>query len=242
MWRKYKRVYMLDLFGGAGGVATAVRRRGWPAYLVDGTLGQDATSSKFWNILRRDIKQGRCVGAMMAPPCATVSQALRSPVRSAEYIYGLPDLPEHSQAKVDNANKCYRLCARIARALQKAGRPWIIENPHAGLLWRIPEIAALYSFPNFKFAVLDQCQFGTPWRKRTRLLMGNVCSDDAYSLERMCRGHRGGICSRTGNCHVRLSGKDEHGRTRTAVAATYPKDLCAHLAQVLITNARPGPY
>ena len=176
---------MLDLFGGRGGVATALRRRGWNAYVVDGSSGEDATGRRFWNLIRRDINQGRCMGAMMAPPCATVSQALRSPVRSHEHIYGLPDLPEHVLTKVDNANRCYQLCARVARALHRAKRPWIIENPHASLLWHIPEIAALFWMPRTCFVVLDQCQFGTPWRKRTRLLMGDIDEQDAGSVARM---------------------------------------------------------
>ena len=177
---------------------------------------------------------------MIAPPCATCSRALRKPVRSHDYIYGLPNLSPINQQKVDNANRCYQLAAKVAQALNKKQRPWIIENPHSSFMWHIPEIRDLFRLRGVRYVVIDQCMFGADWRKRTGLLCGNV--EPEYFMDRACRTKRGGICSRTGKPHIHLTGKDSDGVCRTAKAATYPHDFADRLGNAIATTIRMPWY
>ena len=170
---------------------------------------------------------------MFAPPCSTCSRALRQPMRSYKHIYGLPDLSAKNQIKVSNANKCYLATARLVRSLHRKGRPWIIENPHTSFMWWMPEIYNLQWLPRVHPYVIDQCMYGTPWRKRTLLLCGNISLDDMQWIKQ-CKTARGGICSRTGQPHIRLSGKGPDGVSLTSKAARYPLKLARSLASVLV--------
>ena len=92
---------------------------------------------------------------------------------------------------------------------------------------------------NVSIAVLDQCRYGTRWRKRTRVLCGNVADQDLEKLKLMCTGS-GGFCG-NGRRHVILQGS-AGGRDRTAAAQAYPPRLATALAQVLTSSARAGMY
>eukprot|EP00973_Karenia_brevis_P005058 695643-Karenia_brevis.AAC.1 len=59
------------------------------------------------------------------------------------------------------------------------------------------------SHPSTKSVVLDMCQFGARWRKRTQLACINL--EDVDNLHKLCGG-RNGVCSRTHKNHIVLSG------------------------------------
>eukprot|EP00974_Lingulodinium_polyedra_P011747 1134265-Lingulodinium_polyedra.AAC.1 len=62
---------------------------------------------------------------------------------------------------------------------------------------KVPEWNALLAKNNISPIDIDQCQFGTPWKKATRLICSRI--DDAGPLVNRgrCAGKKG-ICSRTG--------------------------------------------
>ena len=93
--------------------------------------------------------------------------------------------------------------------------------------------------PRVHVRVLDQCQYGTSWRKRTRMVLGNIDELDTLKLGHMCRGS-GGWCSR-GRRHTILQGSSGHG-DKTAQAAAYPRRLCTALVQALLSTARARRY
>ena len=75
------------------------------------------------------------------------------------------------------------------------------------------------------------CQYGTPWRKSTRLLIwGPPC--DAFQLLK-CRGPRRGICSESGEAHIQLRGLTGAGKFCTSLAQVYPKPFAASLCSKL---------
>eukprot|EP00959_Pyramimonas_sp_CCMP1952_P078468 1640113-Pyramimonas_sp.AAC.1 len=39
-----------------------------------------------------------------------------------------------------------------------------------------------------EWRLTDFCQWGTPWRKRTWLVCGNMYPEDSCSLDRVCTG------------------------------------------------------
>lgn len=85
--------------------------------------------------------------------------------------------------------------------------PWILGNPFTSICWQTPEARALRAMDNVELVVVDFCAFGTCWRKRTGLLIGNCDSADVESLRR-CKCSCVGICSYTGKSHVQLTGSD----------------------------------
>ena len=81
--------------------------------------------------------------------------------------------------------------------------------------------------------ITDFCQFGTKWRKRTKLLVGNMYEDDIARCSRLCAGPPG-YCSRTVKKQQQLTGSTRNGVPWTRVAQPYPKQLCHHLAYSLL--------
>ena len=102
-----------------------------------------------------------------------------------------------------------------------------MENPINSLLWHAPSFKKLLEASST--LVLDFCQYGTAWRKRTRWVAWR--SADLSPLRRLCSG-RGGVCSRTGAHHTVLEGYDAVNKClRTQTAAQYPTELCTQLAR-----------
>ena len=238
--RRNPRCYILDFFGGTGVVARGVRRFGTPCYVVDGMHGEQYNVTKNPKLLKRilrDIREGRCIGAMNAPPCGTFTQALRVPFRSTEYPYGLPDLAPHNREKWENANHCLDAVIKICLALEKKKKPWIIENPRGSKLWQYPGIQALFELANVHLKTCDQCTQGARWRKRTGFLTGHCDDRDLQRLCHTCKAPSGGICSYSKKKHIILSGKDERGIAWTRRAAQYPAKLGENLAYILVSNA-----
>ena len=110
----------------------------------------------------------------------------------------------------------------------------------ASRLFHTAEIRSLLGCPRVQSITLDQCQFNTHWRKRTRLLGGNLDELDFRTLERRCRG-RNGFCSRGGR-HWILEGHAPGGARWTTVAAGYPDRMAHQIAHVLLAKARAKSY
>jgi hypothetical protein len=83
--------------------------------------------------------------------------------------------------------------------------------------------------------VTDFCQYNKPWRKRTRLLRGNLDTQDLQRWQRTCIGNTG-ICTRTHKPHFQLTGSDKQSIPWTRVAMPYPDRLCHDLAFVLTAH------
>ena len=105
------------------------------------------------------------------------------------------------------------------------------------MLWDVPEVQNIEASANVHARVSDLCAFGTPWKKPTKLLVGNVDFADAEGLALRCTG-RGGCCSTSGAKHVLLEGPGADGKPRTRTAQEYPKRLCTALAWALISPLR----
>ena len=92
-----------------------------------------------------------------------------------------------------------------------------------------PNVLKLLEHPHSRLYRLDYCQFGTPWRKRTKL--AGWFTGDAPLLEALCSG-RHGKCSMTGQAHMQLSGGDARGPF-TRLAEPYPVRMAAAAARLL---------
>ena len=121
---------------------------------------------------------------------------------------------------------------RFLRACLRAGVPAIMENPATSKCWYLPELEEIAASHQANTLVIDQCMYGQPWRKRTKLLCLNFDAQDLCIVERRCAGQHG-LCSRTGLKHHILSGGMHATR-----AAAFPKQLCKALARLLTNPAR----
>jgi len=128
-------------------------------------------------------------------------------------------------------NTTLRAALRIIGSLQRSKVPWIFEHPHSSFAFQTPEFKRILSANTVHFRVLDQCRYGAKWRKRTRLVCGNLCEQDTEKLGLMCTGS-GGFCG-NGVRHWVLEG-NSGGQRRTAIAAAYPKRMARALAQTLL--------
>ena len=238
--------FFCDFFSGKGGVARAARKLGFESReweLLHGNNG-DLTSPGVLFKIRVDIRKGKVLAAMLAPPCSSFSPARDRTmvIRSQEYPWGLPDLPPHEQEKVDIGNLCFLSAFKIIEWLDQAGIPWILENPHASKCWYLPQLQALQQSSHTHTVVVDFCQYHTIWRKRTRLLCGNINTDDLERMRlRRCSGTRG-YCSRTQRKHFQLSGSNKKGIPWTRVAQPYPPRLCHDLAHALLSHRFVVPH
>ena len=106
-----------------------------------------------------------------------------------------------------------------------------IENPANSYLWQFleREFGSAESPGDWSDTVLSMCQFGTSYRKETRLRSLGI---DLTSLGRRCVLRDGWFsCGRALHPgHDRL----EFGGSSTASAARYPEALCTEWAQVLV--------
>lgn len=243
--RSAKGTYVADLFSGHGGVARAMRAAGFTCRERELLKGpdNDLTNPCVVSKLFSDIHKGRVLGAMLAPPCSSFSPARdrTSVIRNKQYPWGKPGLTEREREVVLVGNRCFRSALKIVKVLDKSGLPWILENPHSSKCWYLPPLKRLAGSSHVHTRVLDFCQYGTRWSKRTRMLLGNIDQFDSLRLStRLCSGH--GFCSRTGHRHFQLTGSNRQGIPWTRIAQPYPARLCHDLAYVLIAQHLVVPY
>ena len=230
-------MYVADLFAGKGGVAHQCRRLGYKAkeWELERGVQFDLTNRKVRRKLIRDVKKGRVLAAMLAPPCTTFSVARdrTKVIRSREHPWGLPSdqLTSAELEKVLEGNRCFEAAFELIHLFNKHQVPWLLENPATSKCWYLPPIHDLLNNQGSCSITLDFCQFGTPWRKRTTFLAGQLDMQDLARLQRHCRGSHG-YCSRTKAKHWQLTGTHK-GVCWTKIAQPYPSNLCRQIAFVL---------
>jgi hypothetical protein len=233
-----KGCYVGDLFSGHGGVAKAARQAGFSARdweLLHGTEG-DLCRPAVQRVLIADAKQGKLIASMLAPPCSTFSPARdrTSVIRTREHPWGLVGISIKDQIKVDIGNRCIQAAIKLITQFDHNGIPWILENPHSSKIWFIAELIQLSNNSNTHTVITDFCQFGTPWRKRTRFLCGNIDKQDTERINKQCTGC--GVCSKSGSKHFQLTGSNKQGIPWTRTAMPYPAKLCHGLAHALTAH------
>ena len=204
----------------------------------------DLTCPQVVHKVLSDINSDKVLGAMFAPPCASFSPARDRTmvVRDRDFPWGVPGLPPHEAFKVEIGNKCFKSSLKIIRALDRKGIPWVLENPHSSKCWRLAPLVKLLASSHVHCRVVDFCMYKTPWRKRTRLVFGNInMADTERFLHRFCSG-RGGVCDNSHKKHFHLTGSARDGRPWTLVAQPYPSHLCHDIAYSLTTKYNVIPY
>ena len=124
--------------------------------------------------------------------------------------------------------------ASIMSICQAMFVPCVLENPATSMLWKAPPILKCSRASTFSAVVCDQCAFGTPWRKRTRL---GGCHIDLAAFDVRCTGRKG-ICCFTNKHHILFQGASkEHKCLWTSVAQSYSARFSRLASQSLISAA-----
>jgi hypothetical protein len=234
---------LLSMYGGVGHVAEmwAAAAPGSSmlydhAFCATCDLGTPEASEGGCKIIRHVNKAGSlsvsAVGIDL--PCESWSQARgggKGPpaIRSGDYILGLPGVRPHDQRKLDHGNTQIEIAAEWIKTCLQMGTPGYLENPARSWVWQTEQIAELLQL-GCRFEELDQCQYGRPFRKATKLLVWGSTTAGHSFLKCRYRNHQ---CSRSGEEHVHLRGLDADGQFKTKAAQEYPVELARALVKML---------
>ena len=221
---KLRRRGVLDLYSGAAGVAKSTSKRFQVSVLtmdfshgVEQDLLDPETQEKLRNLASHDVFLG--LGA--APECCSFSRAVTPAVRSAAWPGGKPNLTEHMAEKVARGNQHAEFLLNLLLIFFSKDLAYWLENPDGSFLWLLPQWLFSGLCAQDQAYRFDQCRYGTPWRKRTRILT-NTC---LKGMRELCCGDRS---------HLQLRGHSSaHRVCWTRVAQTYPAQLCSDLATAM---------
>ena len=233
----------LEFFSGCGRLSKALARQGidcW-AYDVQDGPGADLMCRRVRASILNQVRNRQVASVHFGFPCNTFSRARRPggggppPLRSNRFPWGFPDLVGKNAEKVLVANSLLRFMVKVCRLATKKRIPWSIENPLTSILWIVPEVRSMLFHTKASQARFDFCQFGTPWRKSTRI------SGTLEGLGEATRKCTGSLCSRTGKPHQQLSGRNPDGVFWTQIAQPDPIKLCNLISTLHASSITPLP-
>ena len=187
----------------------------------------DVTKPKVFSRFKKLVTQGKVSGLWLGLTCASFSRARRGrpdysgwppPLRGDDpaHIWGLKGLSKADQDRVSLGNKLVLHSLRYIKLCVKHGVPCFLENPLTSRLWLVPPLQCLIRRCS-TVLTFDHCQYGSPYRKPTKVLCWNI---DASGLDCRCSPCEG-LCSYSKQKHVQLSGSSK-GEFRTAWGSPYP--------------------
>jgi hypothetical protein len=234
----------IELCSGCGILSATINALGFDVMPVDHkhnkhrvrikTFNLDLTEAHSWSILRYIVDQCNVIGVHLAPPCGTCSRAREiklsdvwhgpQPLRNKEHPYGVPNMTDRDQARVDQANTLYMHMCDFCIFLNNRNVAWTMENPTNSWLWELPCMEFLVN--QMFFTSFHSCAYGGKRYKATSFLTNNPVF---LILCRQCDGQ-----------HEHLPwGIDEATQQfSTALEAEYPKCLCEEYAMVLTDLAK----
>lgn len=125
-------------------------------------------------------------------------------IRSMDYPDGLPGVSKKDKMTLRVANVLTRNVFKVLTACCRAGIKVSVENPHTSLLWRCSAYQHFIQKFSVQSVVVDYCQFGENYRKRTRIITydpDDIVGDSFLApLRRTCPGLS------ANHSHVNLSG------------------------------------
>ena len=141
-------------------------------------------------------KEGNFSGLHLGTPCTTYSRARKfdggpPPLRSNDFLEGLPDLSEEDWNKVLAGTTFLKMSVELAYAVHATGGFFTLENPASSMLWLTDDVRQLEAYAGAVQVYVDMCQYGSPHKKPTVFL----ASDPAFLImARRCtadHAHRG---------------------------------------------------
>ena len=165
----------------------------------------------------------------LGTPCSSFSLARSRPggpppVRSRDCPLGLDSVPVGYHWQLLLANELLFRSLELFEAVVQSGGDASLENPLRSLMWQVPQVQQLKVRLHLYNVDLDQCQFGSAFRKPTRILVSNA---QFLALALKCRGD---------HPHTALKGRLRLRSGEvvflTKLAQEYPSEFCKAFAQV----------
>lgn len=188
----------------------------------------DILDAALWDRVVTLAHHGAIFFVHLGTPCNTFSAARKLDggpprLRSEASPLGLADLSFENRNLVTLGNMSLDRSVEIAEVVLSAGGNFSIESPLKSLLWSTPAMLALSQLARALDLDFDQCAFGAPSVKPTRLKVSSAALSDVCKT---CPGN---------HVHERLTGKvwdHKRGRYvfRTKLAQECPYLLCATMA------------
>lgn len=184
----------------------------------------------FW---LRGALAGYVQGGLCGPPCETWSQARfveteneqtrqPRPLRSVEWLWGLPSLSLREQGQVAVGNELLIFSIDLMICLARSAGHGVLEHPGEPIdeekpsIWRLPIIRLLQQLPGFAFVDFAQGLLGAKSPKPTRFLTLNM-----ESLPSILHRHR--LCPDLPRAAA--IGKTVDGQWATTSLKEYPPAL-----------------
>lgn len=220
---------LLDLFSGARGFAREFVKKGCPwaiCFDLKHHESEDLLNGAVQRTLRRLLSSGAFLAMVASPVCASFSSAITPPWRTPMYPGGRPDLTEAQQFKIDLGQRQLKFVLQLVDIAIRHSIIFWIENPDGSWFWRQEgdlswDSAIKLSNGTLQDFRVDQCRYGTSWRKRTRF---------------RTNGHLGRqrVLCRCVVPHVLLRGRcPKRKMLFTKLAESYPRALCSTLATAM---------
>eukprot|EP00438_Fugacium_kawagutii_P018606 Skav234501 [mRNA] locus=scaffold1613:29949:34970:- [translate_table: standard] len=198
------------------------------------------TALAWW---KRRIHDGLVVGAGGGPPCETWSAARLvdggpPPLRSAQYLWGLPTLSVSHSQQVAIGTRLLEFLWALLVDLAMAGGCGFCEHPQYPLwastklpasIWIAEPSRLLRGLSCFQAVSFDQCTFGAEAVKPTTLLLLRL---PAFRTQALCSG-RMGRCAHGYGAHEGLVGLQEDGAFKTSRCKIYPAAMNRALAAAI---------
>jgi hypothetical protein len=103
------------------------------------------------------------------------------------------------------------------------------------MAWLFPPIARLLRKSSCYIINLDQCAYGTPWRKATRVATWHCGTHPELAIK--CGGRKG-ICGHSHKHHIVLTGASKvSGVLWTSLAQGYPSQMISTFSKLLVDAA-----
>jgi len=125
-------------------------------------------------------------------------------------------LSQADQDRVSLGNKLVLQSIKYIKLCVKHQVPCFLENPLTSRLWLVPQLQELIN-QSSTLLTFDHCQYGSPYRKPTKVVCWNI---DTSELSVRC-SPCSGLCSYSKQKHIQLSGSSK-GEFRTAWGSPYP--------------------
>ena len=231
----------IELCAGSATLSSVVKAKGFDVLPIDHEANRHKTKCK---VLQMDLSQQHAIDTLVhitthypifavhfGLPCGTCSKARGipmsdgsegpPPLRSQEFLLGLPDLSDTNLSKVTSANSLYQRAEFLIEHLERLGITWTVENPTNSFLWDLPFLA--FTMAHGKLYHCHACAFGGTRKKLTTFLSNN----DAF--QEMCR-----FCEDVPPHEHEPWGYDHQLKCfNTSKEAEYPVKMCEQYAAIL---------
>ena len=214
-----------------------MRRRGHAVVELDILKGEycNLLNPMIARTVEQWIINGWVSAIFVATPCESMSRARRAPLwsrmphqlRSAAHPSGIPQLEGRDLETLQRGNRLSRIASKFIKLAEENNVMGFEENPASSYLWDLHDRPRRAKHPSFHTHAFEQCAFGTPYRKRTRIDSWHV----SLPLAPSCSSK---LCKYTGQRHQVLSGiHNKGGEFCTKGAAAYPSKMCNRLAATI---------